>query len=107
MATTTPRIHLTSARIAHHEAQGEWPVPGVSALLAERVARTPDRVFLVDGELRVTFAEFAARAEALAAGLRGLGIGAGDVVSWQLPSWLEAALVAVALDRLGCVQVPI
>jgi len=39
--------------------------------------------------------------------LARFGIGAGDVVSWELPSWSEAAALAVALDHLGAVSNPI
>ncbi len=107
MSKPTLRPHLSPERIRHHESLGEWPVPGPSALAAGRAQRTPDRLFLVDGDRRVGFAEFASRASALAAGLQRFGLGRGDVVSWQLPSWLEGALLTVALDRLGCVQNPI
>ena len=43
----------------------------------------------------------------VAAGLHDRGIRAGDVVSWQLPTWLEAAVLTLALVRLGAVQNPI
>jgi acyl-CoA synthetase (AMP-forming)/AMP-acid ligase II len=38
--------------------------------------------------------------------LARLGIGAGDVVSWQLPTWLESLVLVSALARLGVVQNP-
>jgi cyclohexanecarboxylate-CoA ligase len=79
----------------------------VSALLAKRVRATPEKLFLVDGATRLTFAELAGRADAIAAGLARLGIGAGDVVSWQLPSWWEGAALAVAIDAVGAVSNPI
>src|SRR5207247_7106626 len=31
----------------------------------------------------------------------------GEVVSWQLPHWFEAAALAVAIDRVGAVSNPI
>ena len=96
-----------AGRRQRHESAGEWPVEGASGLLAKRIAATPDRLFVIDGSRRVTFAEAGRLAEALAAGLRALGIGAGDVVSWQLPSWIEGALLTIALDRLGAVSNPI
>src|SRR5690606_29207611 len=51
-------------------------------------------------------AEALAAAERAAAGLAGLGVGAGDVVSWQLPTWLESKVLVLALARLGAVQNP-
>lgn len=80
---------------------------GASLLLAQRITATPDRLFVIDGARRVTFAEAGRLSEALAAGLLDLGIGRGDVVSWQLPSWLEGALLTIALDRIGAVSNPI
>lgn len=94
-------------RIDHHAASGEWPTPPVSELLAERVRATPERLFLLDAETRLTFAEFGRRVDAVAAGLSALGIGAGDVVSWQLPSWWEGAVIGVAIDAVGGVSNPI
>ena len=35
------------------------------------------------------------------------GIGEGDVVSWQLPTWIEAMVLVGGLARLGAVQNPI
>jgi acyl-CoA synthetase (AMP-forming)/AMP-acid ligase II len=55
----------------------------------------------------VTYAEFLAWAERVAAGLHGLGVGAGAVVSWQLPTRMESVVLAMALSRLGAVQNPI
>ena len=99
------------ARRARHEARGEWPQPSLAALLAERVRRTPERVYLIegrrDGGRAYTFAELATRAERMAGALHGLGVGPADVVSWQLPNWFEAAALAVAIDRLGAVSNPI
>ncbi len=43
----------------------------------------------------------------MAVGLARLGVRAGDVVSWQLPNWMEAAALAAAIDRLGAVSNPI
>lgn len=101
------RAYLPPERIAAHEAAGEWPAPGLRSLLDRRLRQGPDRLFLVDGEERLTFRAFAERVERLAAGLAGLGIGAGETVSWQLPSWWEAAVLVVALDHLGAVSNPI
>lgn len=105
MSAVRPR--LAADRIAAHEARGEWPMAGTSALLAERARRSPDRVYVVDGDRRVTFAEAQRQSLSLALGLLALGIGPGDVVSWQLPSWFEAAILTAALDRIGAVGNPI
>jgi cyclohexanecarboxylate-CoA ligase len=77
-------------------------------LLDKRVAATPDAEMVVDESgRRLTFAEFKAQAEVAAAGFAAMGIGAGDVVTWQLPTWLESMVLVAALARLGVTQNPI
>jgi cyclohexanecarboxylate-CoA ligase len=99
------------ARRARHEATGEWPQPSLSTLLARRVEEAPERIYLIEGVRAggrsYTFQDLQTRAERMAEGLRRLGVGAGDVVSWQLPNWFEGAALAVATDRLGAVSNPI
>ena len=76
-------------------------------ILERRVAATPDGQAAVDEEGRtLTWAETKAAAERAAAGLARMGIGAGDVVSWQLPTWLESKVLVLALSRLGAIQNP-
>jgi len=77
-------------------------------LLDKRVAATPDAEMVVDESgRRLTFAEFKERAEVAAAGVAAMGLGAGDVVTWQLPTWLESMVLVAALARLGVTQNPI
>ena len=76
-------------------------------LVERRAAATPDVVAAVDEDGRtLTWAESKAAAERAAAGLARMGIGAGDVVSWQLPTWLESKVLVLALARLGAIQNP-
>ena len=84
------------------EAQRLWE------LVEKRAAETPGARMVVDerGE-SLTFAQFRDRAERAAAGLLGMGVAEGTVVSWQLPSWNESIVLVAALSRLGAVQNPI
>jgi cyclohexanecarboxylate-CoA ligase len=77
-------------------------------LVERRAAATPDAEMAVDetGD-RMTFGEYRAGAERVAAGLAPLGVGPGTVVSWQLPTWPSALLLVAALARLSAVQNPI
>jgi cyclohexanecarboxylate-CoA ligase len=98
-------------RRARHESTGEWPQPTLSSLLTARALADPDRPYLIEG-LReggrtFTFAEIARRADRMAVALSRLGVRPGEVVSWQLPNWMEAAALAAAIDRLGAVSNPI
>ena len=77
-------------------------------LMERRVDATPDALMAVDEDMRtLTFAEFWSEAERVAAGLQASGIGAGDVVTWQLPTWIESLVLVAALGRLGVVQNPV
>jgi cyclohexanecarboxylate-CoA ligase len=102
---------LPPARRAHHEAAGEWPSPSFSEVLATRACADARRPYIIearrDGSRMHTFAAVHALANQMAAGLRGVGVGPGDVVSWQLPNWVEAVALAAAIDRIGAISSPI
>ena len=87
------------------------PLPTGSSwweLIRRRAELTPEAVMLEDAERRsISFAAFLGRAEEVAAGLVELGVGPDQVVSWQLPTSLEAAVLMAALARLGIRQNPI
>jgi cyclohexanecarboxylate-CoA ligase len=46
-------------------------------------------------------------AETAAAALLGLGVNAGTIVSWQLPTTIESVVLLAALARIGAVQNPL
>jgi cyclohexanecarboxylate-CoA ligase len=98
-------------RIARHERAGEWPGQTFSALLDARVTDARERVYCIagarDGDRAYTYGDLKRRADRLAVALGRLGVGVGDVVSYQLPNWFEAAALACAIDRVGAVQNPI
>ncbi len=76
-------------------------------LVTNRAEATPDATMLIDESgTETSFADFAVRAERAAAGFADLGIGEGDVVSWQLPTWTETIVLVAALSRLGAIQNP-
>ena len=77
-------------------------------LVESRARATPDALFAVDDrDRRLDFAGYRDAARRAAAGLAERGVGEGTVVSWQLPTTLEALVLAGALARLGAVQNPI
>ncbi|MAG29388.1 MAG: cyclohexanecarboxylate-CoA ligase [Deltaproteobacteria bacterium] len=82
--------------------------PDLWSLIEARAGETPELTFLLDErEREIGFGEFRDRALRAAAGLRQLGVAPGDRVSWQLPTWIESAVLVGALARLGAVQNPI
>lgn len=80
-------------------------------LLTDRVdaaaARWPARIAMVDGERRVTYAEFWASAHGFANELRRRGLRNGDRVAIVLPNCIEAATACYGAWLAGMVAVPL
>jgi acyl-CoA synthetase (AMP-forming)/AMP-acid ligase II len=94
-------------RAACWRAIGQWTDETLHGLLAARTATTPGKVAVTDGARRVTYRELVDAVDRMAARLRELGIGEGDVVAIQLPNWIEFAPVFFSLERLGAVAVTV
>ena len=61
-----------------------------------------------DGDVRTfTYAELKREVDAIAAGLRALGIGKGDPVAVFMPMVAEAVIAAYAIAKLGALYMPI
>ncbi len=85
---------LTDEMVRRYRRSGHWGDETFSAILERQAAAHPEREALVDRRHRVTYAELAARVDRVAAKLGALGIGPGDVVTIQLPNWVEFAYVS-------------
>jgi acyl-CoA synthetase (AMP-forming)/AMP-acid ligase II len=85
----------------------EPPLQGDFATLAEafRAAASQfgEREAYVEGDRRITFAEWFHRSENLAAAMRARGVGAGDVVALMLPPTVDYALAFGAIALVGAV----
>jgi len=77
------------------------PATHATALLQRLVAQRPDAVAFIDGERRITVAEFDALVQRTAAWLAGRGVGRGDVVAVWLVNRLEWLALYFALARRG------
>src|SRR5690242_10594755 len=76
-------------------------------VLAHHATRTPDKAIVVFEGATTTYGEMAARAAALAGGLRQQGVRGGDVVallSYNCPEFVETLFAA---NYLGAVAMPI
>ena len=82
----------------------ELTVPGV---VERAAARYGEREGLVDGELRLTFAEVADRVDEAARALIATGIVAGDRVAIWAPNMAEWLFAALGVHRAGAAVVPL
>ncbi|MCZ7530169.1 MAG: AMP-binding protein [Acidimicrobiia bacterium] len=85
---------------------GLWADQTLHDLFDETVAERPDAVAVTTRDRRMTFAEYKAESDALAAGLLLAGVERGDIVAVQLPNWIEFCLLQIALSRIGAVIQP-
>jgi acyl-CoA synthetase (AMP-forming)/AMP-acid ligase II len=92
---------------AEYRSQGYWGPETLPARLDQVCRKAWAGDVFVDGERRVTFGEAAALIERLAGHLVARDVRGGDVVSWQLPNWWEAAIVHHAALRIGAIPNPL
>lgn len=90
---------------ARYRSAGHWRGETFGPMLRERARRHPDRLAVVGGDQRWTYAELDARADALAAGLLASGLRKGDRVIVQLPNIPEFLSVIFGLFRAGLLPV--
>ncbi|MEU7405913.1 long-chain fatty acid--CoA ligase [Streptomyces sp. NPDC044948] len=79
----------------------------VAAVLAENARRRPDKEALVEGDLRLTFAEVWQRARAQAGALTALGVRPGDRVALMAPNIADFPQAYYAVAASGAVVVPV
>jgi acyl-CoA synthetase (AMP-forming)/AMP-acid ligase II len=72
-------------------------------LFEEIGTREPEALAYVDGEQRLTYGQWLAGADSLAAELRARGVRPGDVVAFWLSSCIDYAVAYAACTRLGAV----
>ena len=95
---------------AHHRryaGSGAWREQTVGDLARDRAAREPDAIVFPGDSAASTYASLLTDAEALAVALGELGLTPGDVVSFQTPNWVEAAVINLAAALGGFVINPI
>ena len=79
----------------------------VSDLLSRSAARHPDKVAVVAGDRRATYAAFDAAVDSCAAALADRGLTKGDRLALLCHNSWEFAVLALATARLGVVLVPV
>jgi acyl-CoA synthetase (AMP-forming)/AMP-acid ligase II len=91
-------------------AEGHWDDRTLGQLLADSLLEDPTRRFRIWSPTDAyvgTVGDVYEDSLRVAGGLRALGLGPGDVVAFQLPNWVEAAITFYACAMLGVTLVPI
>ena len=95
---------------SHYLAEGAWDDRTLGEFLRDSLLADPTRrirIWSPTNPYQGTVGDVYQEALHVAGGLRALGIGPGDVVSFQLPNWIEAAVTFYACAMLGVTLVPI
>ncbi|MEE8435986.1 MAG: AMP-binding protein [bacterium] len=98
---------LTQDMVDRYTKGGYWGIDTIYRILERTAAAHPDREALFDGQHRWSYGDLLGSVNRVAAALAGLGIGVGDVVTLQIPNWVEYAAVFFALERIGAVANPV
>lgn len=91
-----------------YRVNGYWDDGLLTDFLKESAARHPGREVAVDNSGRtITFGDLLEKSTCLAKALRQMGVEKGDVVSFQLPNWVETLIVWYGILLCGAVANPI
>jgi cyclohexanecarboxylate-CoA ligase len=102
-ATRRPHPELA----ALYREAGYWRDRTIGEYFDWCVREHPTRIAVVEGEERLTFEALGEEVRTLARLLRARGVNPGDVVSFQLPNGVAAAVVFWATMRIGAISNPI
>jgi acyl-CoA synthetase (AMP-forming)/AMP-acid ligase II len=101
------RVRWSAPVAARYLAAGYWRDTTLVDVAREAAHADPGRVLLTEGDLRLTRADAWVAASRVAAFFRSRGLEPGDVISFQLPNWVESAIIALAARMAGLVINPI
>lgn len=99
-------VRWDPARSQAAYAAGHWVRKPLGDALKDAATATPDRVLLVDGDVRIDCRTLYREAACLAGALLGRAA-PGSVVSFMLPNWHEAATIYLAAHLAGMLVNPI
>ncbi len=90
---------------AFYRRTGLWEGITLGEMVARTARRLPDKVALVAGSERLTYANLLARSGERAGQFAALGLQGGDRVLLQLPNTIDFVLTYLALVQLGAIPV--
>lgn len=90
---------------AEFRRKGYWEDRALGSYVLDTADRLPDRVALVEGDVRITYSELANRMDAAAERLLQLGLKADDRIMLQLPNGWQFTILTLACFRAGIIPV--
>lgn len=104
--TNVVLTRLDAAMLREHHGTGAWRDETIYDLLRGNAERTPSAIALRTAAGAVQYDELLAVVDRFAAGLREIGLRAGDRVAVWLPSRVETVVTFLACNREGFVVCP-
>ncbi|PEZ80519.1 AMP-binding protein [Bacillus sp. AFS017274] len=89
------------------EFQGVWPNRTILDYLNDAIVKHPDKMAIIDKKSSFTYKQLGKLVDRIALGLLHIGLGKGDVVSFQLPNWNEFIILHYAITRIGAISNPL
>lgn len=86
---------------------GAWSNKTIADHASEMMAKTPDRVLVIEREREFTVRMLHDEAQRLARALVQRGYRPGDTISFQLPNWSESVVINLAAAMAGLVVHPL
>lgn len=101
------KVRRSAAVTAQYRAAGYWREETLADIAGRRAQEDPTRLLIIEGERRITRGEAWEQALRLCGFFQSRGLQPGDVVSFQLPNWIEASIVSLAVRMSGLVVNPV
>ncbi|WP_260286156.1 AMP-binding protein [Peribacillus aracenensis] len=89
------------------EFKGVWPNRTILDYLNDAIVKHPDKMAIIDKKSSFTYKQLGKLVDRVALGLLHIGLGKGDVVSFQLPNWNEFIIMHYAVTRIGAISNPL
>ena len=98
---------LSEQDIARYTGSGAWRNVTLADCAHRLAQRSPERIAAIEATRTSTFGEVYAQAQRLAGAFSAFGLKPGEVISLQLPNWIETLVVNLAACMAGLVVNPI
>lgn len=87
--------------------QDVWPNRTILDYLNDAIVKHPEKIAIIDKKSSFTYKQLGKLVDRIALGLLHIGLGKGDVVSFQLPNWNEFIILHYAVTRIGAISNPL